>query len=101
MISNIWAAGESARAATVGWIILAFAAIGLLLFGVVVAAVASENILDRAARMAPPGSVGRWSLLVGGLGLVALGFIVASWAIAIIGGAAVFIFWRLVERNTF
>ncbi|GGN58677.1 hypothetical protein GCM10010112_12660 [Actinoplanes lobatus] len=101
MTLNSWAAGESARAATVGWIVLAVAALALLIFGIVAASVASENLLDRVARLAPPGSVTRWSLLVGGIGFVALGFIVASWGIAIVGGVAVFIFWRLVDRNIY
>jgi hypothetical protein len=96
---DILADGEGGRASTVGWIILALAIGAGLFIAIIAISLGVETFFDRLAQMAPPSSPARWSMLVGGLALVAVGFIFQSWGLAILGGISVFCFWRIVERN--
>ncbi len=90
--------GETERAAVVGWLLLALAAAAVLLMATIAITLGVENFFDRLARTAPPGSARRWSMLIGGAALVALGFIVQSFGLAMLGGVLLFCFWRVVER---
>lgn len=98
-LSLILSDGAGDRAAIVGWIFLAIAVGAAIFFGVAMAVIAGESAMDRLARFAPPGSVQRWAFLIAGVALLAVGFIVASWGVAIAGGLALFVFWRLVEHE--
>ncbi|MET8996246.1 hypothetical protein [Amycolatopsis sp. NPDC004169] len=66
---------------------------------VVAAAVAGDNVLDELTRRIPAYRAGWYSLLVGGLGLVALGFIVASFGLGLTGALLLFLVWQVSDRS--
>lgn len=96
-IGPLLADGEAGRAATVGWIIL-IVVVGVGVLIAIVAAVATgENIMERLEGIIPKFSGRWWLFLVVGLAMLALGYIVGSGGIAILGGAVLFVAWRLSE----
>jgi Na+/H+ antiporter NhaD/arsenite permease-like protein len=101
LTSNPLATGEAGRAAIVGWAILAAFILFVVVLIVVGLATGSESFFDWLATRIPKHSPGRPAMLVSGLALVALGFVFASFGIAIIGAILLFCFWRIYERNIY
>jgi hypothetical protein len=97
-VTDLLADSTGGRASVVGWVLLVVA-IGIGLFAVVITTTAGlGNFFDWLARLAPPRSPMRWSMLLGGLALIALAFIFQSWGLAILGAISIFCFWRIYER---
>ncbi|MEU0792094.1 hypothetical protein ABZ342_18650 [Amycolatopsis sp. NPDC005961] len=100
LISSIMLAeGEGQRAAVVGWIVLAAVVVIGVLVAIVAAAVAGESLLDELARRLPAYRAGWFGLLIGGLGLVALGFILASFGLGLAGAVLLFLVWQVSDRS--
>ncbi|MCR6482892.1 hypothetical protein M8542_08680 [Amycolatopsis sp. OK19-0408] len=97
--SIVLADGEGQRAAVVGWIVLAAVVVIGVLAVVVAAAVAGDNLLDALTRRVPAYRAGWFGLLIGGLGLVALGFVLASFGLGLAGGVLLFLVWQISDRS--
>lgn len=98
-MSIVFADGEAGRAATVGWIILAAAVAVGVLVAVVALVNADEKLMDRLAARAPTYSPAWFTMVVAGLGLIAVAYIVSSFGIGLLGAITLIIVWRISARE--
>lgn len=96
--SAVLAEGEAGRAAVVGWIFLVVAVVVGLVVVAAAVSVGYEKAMDRIVRVAPMGSLTWLAALVGGIGLLALGFIFQIGGMIFLGVALLFVVWRISEH---
>ena len=99
MPSMVLAEGEGDRAAIVGWIVLAVVVAAGLFLAIAASVMAGENLMDLIASRVPKYSPLWFGSLIGGLGLLAVGFILGIFGIGLVGVILLFVVWRIADRE--